>query len=160
MQSGEEQDMLKKENIKKMPLDLATIRDVLQVAFKQLDKIKDADVVLVIGNTGSGKSTMLSSLLKGPDALESKIIEFMIDIPQKDGTKVQKPKTKTVIDNKQVTQGKDFIIGNSEVMSETFMPHFIYDEVHNIFYGDIAGLQDTAGPLFDFINSFMVKRIF
>ena len=54
----------------------------------------------------------------------------------------------------------DFIIGHSDVNSETFLPKFLYDEGNDILYGDIAGLQDTSGPLVDFINSFLVKKIF
>ena len=53
-----------------MELSLLSIQKVLTEGFKTLEKIKDASIVLVIGNTGSGKSTMLSSLLRGPDALE------------------------------------------------------------------------------------------
>lgn len=55
---------------------------------------------------------------------------------------------------------EDFIIGHSSVKSETFLPNFIYDYENDVFFGDIAGLQDTSGPLVDFINSFLVKKIF
>lgn len=57
-------------------------------------------------------------------------------------------------------ENADFIIGHSDVNSETFLPTFLYDESNDILYGDIAGLQDTSGPLVDFINSFLVKKIF
>jgi hypothetical protein len=46
------------------------------------------------------------------------------------------------------------------VNSETFLPTFKKDEVNDLLFGDIAGLQDTNGVLIDFINSFMVKKIF
>ena len=103
---------------------------------------------------------MLSSLLRGPKTLEKKTITFNIEVLQKDGSKIQKERTKNVIDNKEVVESKNFIIGHSDTNSETFLPTFIYDDVNDIFYGDIAGLQDTSGPLIDFINSFMVKKIF
>ena len=53
-----------------------------------------------------------------------------------------------------------FKIGHSMINSETFLPNFKKDEKNDLFYGDIAGLQDTSGVLVDFINSFMVKKIF
>ena len=102
---------------------------VLQEGFKVLEKIRGANIVLVIGNTGSGKSTMLSSLLKGPDRLELKSISYTIEIPDTDGkTTTTKKKTKSVIDNKDFEEDADFIIGHSDVNSETFLPKFLYDE--------------------------------
>ena len=47
--------------------------DLLEEAIEALKILKDEDVVLVLGNTGSGKSTMLSSLIYGPDTLEEKV---------------------------------------------------------------------------------------
>ena len=153
-------DVLRKSEVIKRELSLVSIKEVLQEGFKSLEKIRGGNVVLVIGNTGSGKSTMLSSLLRGPKTLEKKTITFNIEVLQKDGSKIQKERTKNVIDNKEDVESKNFIIGHSDTNSETFLPTFIYDDVNDIFYGDIAGLQDTSGPLIDFINSFMVKKIF
>jgi ABC-type dipeptide/oligopeptide/nickel transport system ATPase component len=133
---------------------------VLSEGFKFLHQIQGANIVLVIGNTGCGKSTMLSSLLKGPDALELKQITYTIEVPNTNGTTVTRQKSKQVIDNKVAADGEDFIIGHSDVNSETFLPKFLYDRDNDILYGDIAGLQDTSGPLVDFINSFLVKKIF
>ena len=73
---------------------------------------------------------------------------------------VTQERQKKVIDNVQVTEAEDFIIGHSSVNSETFLPKFIYDYQNDVHFGDIAGLQDTNGPLIDFINSFLVKKIF
>lgn len=47
--------------------------DLLEEVIESLKILKDADVVLVLGNTGCGKSTMLSSLIYGPHSLEEKI---------------------------------------------------------------------------------------
>ena len=73
---------------------------------------------------------------------------------------VTQERQKKVIDNKQVSPNEDFVIGHSSVNSETFLPTFLYDYQNDVYYGDIAGLQDTSGPLVDFINSFLVKKIF
>lgn len=45
-------------------------------------------------------------------------------------------------------------------MSKTFLPHFINDEVNGVVYADIAGLQDTGGPLVEFTNCFLNKILF
>ena len=72
MDAIDKADILLKSNVVKRELSLASIKEVLTEDFKVVEKIRGANIVLVIGNTGSGKSTMLSSLLKGPDALEMK----------------------------------------------------------------------------------------
>ena len=110
-----------------MDLTLAQIKEVLEEGFKPLKKIEGQNVVLVIGNTGSGKSTMLSSLLKGPKSLEKKTVKFMMEVLQKDGSKIEKEKTKNVIDNKEAEDGSVFKIGHSDTNSETFLPSFIHD---------------------------------
>ena len=52
-----------------MPETLKSIYDVLVVAFESLGVAKDANLVVAIGNTGSGKSTMLSSIIYGTESL-------------------------------------------------------------------------------------------
>lgn len=38
-------------------------------AFKSLNVINNEDMIVTLGNTGCGKSTMLSSILFGPESL-------------------------------------------------------------------------------------------
>lgn len=83
--SSQSSSILSKANVIKRELSLHSIKEVLTEAFKVVEKIRGANIVLVIGNTGSGKSTMLSSLLRGPQALEVKQITFTIDVPNRDG---------------------------------------------------------------------------
>ena len=52
-----------------MPHRLYQIVSILKVALIDLEKIKNKDLIIVLGNTGCGKSTMLNSLLLGPDSL-------------------------------------------------------------------------------------------
>lgn len=53
-----------------------------------LHQIKDADIVIAIGNTGAGKSTMLNSIVFGTDILEvTKSEKKKIVIDQKEGYK-------------------------------------------------------------------------
>ena len=82
-----------------------------------------------------------------------------MEVPGKNGQVTIKERKKKVIENVG-EQGNCFKIGHSKAVSETFMPEFKNDFCNNIMYGDIAGLQDTNGPLYDFINCFLVKKIF
>lgn len=68
-------DYLIKENVEKLPETLKSIYDVLVVAFEQLGVAKDANLVVAIGNTGSGKSTMLSSIIYGSDSLHETYVD-------------------------------------------------------------------------------------
>jgi len=60
----------KKEDIEKLHCNLPNIANVVREAFENLDAIDDHDLILAIGNTGCGKSTMLSSVLFGTESLE------------------------------------------------------------------------------------------
>ena len=50
---------------------MSNIVIVLREVFDRLDvkELRDKDLVLAIGNTGSGKSTIFSSLVFGPENL-------------------------------------------------------------------------------------------
>ena len=67
-----------------MPFDLKSVVQVLIPAFKELDERSKGDLVIVLGQTGDGKSTMLASLLYGPDKLEEKVLKEVIKIPKID----------------------------------------------------------------------------
>lgn len=43
--------------------------EYLKSAKEHMEFLQDGDIVLVLGNTGCGKSTMLSSLVYGPENL-------------------------------------------------------------------------------------------
>ena len=51
----------------------------LKKADDELNILQDEDIVVVIGNTGCGKSTMLSSLIYGVSSLYEKKIQ--IEVP-------------------------------------------------------------------------------
>ena len=52
------------------------------MALTKFDEAKDKDIILAIGNTGSGKSTMLTSLIYGTDylILEKQTYQIQIQI--------------------------------------------------------------------------------
>ena len=121
--------------------------------------------MIAIGNTGCGKSTMFSSLLYGPGALEKKAIFEEVEIlapsgrdRKKGASGVTKKHKRFVIDTKEELE--KFKIGHSQDTSETFLPSFHLDKVNDVVYGDIAGLQDTQGGTIQFVNSFVSKEIF
>lgn len=138
-----DKDNINKQIIKELPCNLHNIARCLQVIFKQLKMIDSKNVILALGNTGCGKSTMLNSLINGSDSLR---------------TFRDKQKKKMVI---QVKDGfkEDFVIGHSTTSSQTFLPCFkkLSEE---LFFADIAGFHDTSGDLVEFINCFVNKKIF
>ena len=153
-------DQLSKQKIVKLSCDLASLYQCLKYAFSHLDEVENKDVIVAIGNTGCGKSTMLNSLIHGCDAMYEKEIEEKVTI--KRGKSVSyKAKIKYVIDVKKEAFDKKpdgfFGIGHSLSQSETFMPTILQDEEKNVTWTDIAGLNDSGGDLISFINSFVTK---
>lgn len=54
---------------------------ILEEGYKTLSEVNNANLILAIGSTGCGKSTMLTSLIFGPDALEVKKSKTVIEVP-------------------------------------------------------------------------------
>lgn len=96
---------------------------------------------MAVGDTGCGKSTILTALIYGVDDLVEK-----------------KENGKMVITSK--TDRKEFKIGHSASSSETFFPHFYEDSESSLVYTDIAGGNDTNGDLIAIINALITKSIF
>ena len=63
--------------------------NTLQKAFKTIQSLEGKSVILCLGYTGCGKSTMLNSLLHGSDKLVTKVIqeEKIINLMGKDPIK-------------------------------------------------------------------------
>jgi len=89
---GESKGMLEKDNLVQKKCTLGNLVKVLKEAFKVLDQnqIEKADIILAIGNTGCGKSTILNSLVFGPDSLQLKKIEEQYQVRTPDGRVVNK----------------------------------------------------------------------
>ena len=64
-----------KEEISKLDKTFLIMVQCIQEAVQGLHIIKRADIVIAIGNTGAGKSTMLNSLVFGIDKLEMKMTD-------------------------------------------------------------------------------------
>lgn len=57
---------------------------ILKQAFEKLNQAKDKQIIVAIGNSAAGKSTMLTSLIYGPKCLEMRTIVEKLNGP--DGT--------------------------------------------------------------------------
>ena len=74
---------------------------ILRHAFQNLEQVDNEDLIIAYGNTGSGKSTIFSSLVYGPDALTVKTIEIESKVPIDD-----KGGTKTIVKKDRVIDQK------------------------------------------------------
>ena len=63
-------DLTNKEYVKNLSLSLENIVKVSEEAFKKISHLKNFDLLLALGNTGCGKSTMITSLVFGHENLE------------------------------------------------------------------------------------------
>ena len=63
-----------KEIVKKVKTDIPNLTCILKQAFKKLNQAKDKEIVVAIGNSAAGKSTMLTSLIYGPESLRLTVI--------------------------------------------------------------------------------------
>ena len=110
----------------------------MQKLMQRLDVMDNKDIVIALGYTGCGKSSMLNSLLLGPESLE---------------------KQKNIIELKTGQSG--FEIGHSQKNSMTFLPVLKQSiKEPDLYYVDIAGFNDSGGDTIEFINCFMCKSIF
>jgi len=138
-------------------LNIHNLKNILDHAFRKLNKSKCKKIILVLGNTGCGKSTLLSSMVVGAKNMEVTKIKIPVADTKKGGKKVKERK---VIDYKKTTS-KVFPIGHSLSQSETFFPGFCENPHEDGSYlVDIAGLEDTAGPMIEYVNQFINKKVF
>ena len=85
-ENQDNQTILTKQMVKDKKLTLKNLVKYLSAALKALKPIENAeDIVLAIGNTGCGKSTMIISLLYGHECLEEKAIQTPYQTKGKDG---------------------------------------------------------------------------
>ena len=75
--------MLSREEIREMPFSLETIIHALSVAFENIPSMYET-IVLAIGGTGAGKSTLITAYIDGPKSLHETKIEMVTNVgPQK-----------------------------------------------------------------------------
>lgn len=143
-----------------MECSLTNLVGILKWAFEKVKCVEGQDVVVALGNTGCGKSTMFTSLIYGSDALELKVLEETVKEKMRDGTFQEKIAKRQVIELKEHIKQTQFKIGHNESDSMTFIPDIVKSEERGIYFADIAGLNDPSGDLTDFVNCFVNKFIF
>lgn len=149
-----------KESIAKMECTLTNLVSILRWAFEQVKVVANQDVVVALGNTGCGKSTMFTSLIYGSSALELKQLEEAVKEKQKNGPPKEKIAKRWIIERKPDFTSTEFKIGHNEADSMTFIPDIVKSKESETFFADIAGLQDPSGDLTEFVNCFVTKFIF
>lgn len=110
-----------KESLKNKDCNLVNLAMALKLVFDQLEAAQDANLVLAVGNTGCGKSTMLSSLVYGPGHLSVTVKNDEIDTAK--GKKIVK--RKVIEQSNELRQKNIFKVGHSQAVSETFIPQFV-----------------------------------
>lgn len=100
--SGFEEEMrIDKETLKTKDCTLVNLAMALKKVFDELEAAEGADLVLAIGNTGCGKSTMLTSIVYGPGHLSIVTRELTIEtsvIDKATGKKKTKQRKTKVIE--------------------------------------------------------------
>lgn len=151
--------MLDKLYVSGLECNLRNLITILVYAYQKLAKQKKFErLVLTIGDTGSGKSTLNNSLVFGSESLEVKTISETIEVQKPDGTSKAKKKQRKVIATK--FEKDVFKIGHSKSQSMTFLPDFEEEQDTKYLFGDLAGFFDTGGSLIDLVNCFITKKIF
>lgn len=147
-----------KQEIMQMECNFENLIPLLDLIFETFRIIEGADLLVSVGNSGCGASTMMNALMYGPEALEEKQLEFMVKGPKGQMTK----RMCTVIDQREeFMNNKVFNVGHSENESTTVIPSFVKDEINNFIYADIAGVSDmNGGEFIEFINIFIDRYIF
>ena len=134
---------LDKAKVQSLGLSLGNVVQVLQtvLAHNPIQKIEGADLILAVGNTGSGKSTLFTSRAFGIDALEEVLHEEKVYMKQADGSTKERVKKKKVLTQRHPEKINGvFKIGHSSNESMTFMPHFASSLDGGAVFVDIAGL--------------------
>jgi len=106
------------------------------------------NAVLIVGGTGAGKSTLINSILYGPNILET--IEH-------------NGKKKIAFKEKFAEKQKDRVkIGQDESKSMTTFPEKADDFLKvdgGLVFIDLAGILDSRGLLFDLVHAMMLGSL-
>ena len=62
-------ETIQADNVAKQECNIGNLIEILRSAFKIIDNEKDQNIVTCIGNTGSGKSTLMNSVVYGTESL-------------------------------------------------------------------------------------------
>lgn len=125
--------------------NLTSVYKILNVGYSKMELYQIKKGIVVIGDSGVGKSTMFSAIHDGSDSL----------------CKMRNPVTKRmVIDYKPEITDRTFKIGHKKT-AETLLPTIKDISGHeDMFIIDVCGLKDSDGDLTEISNYFLIKRLF
>jgi hypothetical protein len=119
-------------------IDISTIKKLIYDGSEKFN-IVDQKVVLVLGDTGAGKSTLINYLV-------GKKLHVL-----------KRPFRKSVIidvlDNHSCKIGHGF-------SSETLLPSTVVDSDSGLVYVDCPGFSDTRGEVLDIVNAYYMQKLF
>jgi energy-coupling factor transporter ATP-binding protein EcfA2 len=117
---------------------------------KRAQEIVDKDAVIVIGNTGAGKSTFLNYLLGCRMALKS-----LQDVRLRGR---RSDEVMTVAEPSDECPVVPFLIGHGKE-SETFMPQIAAPDNDSLAYCDCPGFLDNRGAETNIANAVNIRRV-
>jgi len=127
------------EQVVNSPLSYQKLQWLIKSGLEVIDKKFDQSV-LVIGNTGSGKSTLINALTG--KKLESIFIE--------DSGEFQI----------RLAKGQQGAVIGDTAVSETTVPKSWFDNKTGVTYWDCPGFEDTKGSEQDIANGMFIEKVF
>ncbi|XP_014283567.1 uncharacterized protein [Halyomorpha halys] len=116
-----------------------SISDLLNRGDEKIKCCLNKDLVLIIGTTGTGKSTLAQYLAGNTDRLHSK--------PTSSGTSF------IIVDE------DDAISNNSTIFSKTVFPSLVENKISDIVYCDCPGFCDTRSAAYDIAANYFINAI-
>ena len=117
---------------------VANISDKLSEIDNRISfEVKERHVIMVIGNTGSGKSTLVNYLV---------------------GKKMISKKLPTSLRMSVDCYDPVMEIGHGFTSSTKF-PQTYFDSVQKLTYCDCPGFYDSRGSMFDLLNTYCLRRV-
>lgn len=124
----------------KIQQDLKDLNDYIELGKKQIEKVKNKNIIIFMGNTGSGKSTLVN-YIHGCEMEEISLDSEEIVIQVKKNSVIPELMK----------------IGHSN-KSETFMPDIKIDQ-NGIIYVDLPGFFDNRGQIISIANAVNIKNL-
>ena len=99
-------------NLEKIPFTIMNITEVLLPIFELIQEYEGSNIVLLLSDRNVGKTTLLTSLIYGPESLTD--CEFY--------DQTARTKKKKIIEHKELK--KDYKIGHECDITQTIIPSF------------------------------------
>ena len=128
-------------------MDLDEFHKQMQTTSKQIKKAAGMHCIMVIGETGIGKSTILTAMIKGMSSLHAKKERGAIHL---------------VSEGDPITDdhgNEIFVIGHDRGKSQTDVPGVYRDAKRKVAICDCPGFKDTRGKTFEIANAINISGI-